>query len=161
VRGNCSFLPSFLPSRNVCTYVCPLLPVLDTRNLKHQNPHLLVVSILYSSQAWWYLPVIPALRSLRQKDCQFQASLGSAARPCLKTKKTKQQMLNEGGFITRGDARRDFSGREGIWEDPTGADPKLCPKSSLFPWSPGLEGLGSCPERLCPLLAASLAPGSP
>jgi hypothetical protein len=30
----------------------------------------------YSSQAWWYTPVIPALRKLRQEDHEFEASLG-------------------------------------------------------------------------------------
>jgi hypothetical protein len=35
-------------------------------------------------QAWWYIPVIPALRSLRQKDCKFKANLGWIGRPILK-----------------------------------------------------------------------------
>jgi hypothetical protein len=27
------------------------------------------------SQAWWQIPVIPALRKLRQEDCKFKAYL--------------------------------------------------------------------------------------
>jgi hypothetical protein len=36
------------------------------------------------------MPVVPALRRLRQEDHEFEASLGSLARSCLKTK-TKRQ----------------------------------------------------------------------
>jgi hypothetical protein len=31
---------------------------------------------LLESQAWLCMPVIPTLRKLRQKDCEFKASLG-------------------------------------------------------------------------------------
>jgi hypothetical protein len=37
---------------------------------------------------WWYIPVIPALRRLRQKDHNFKASLGQTVKPCLKNNKT-------------------------------------------------------------------------
>jgi hypothetical protein len=40
-------------------------------------------------QAWWHMPVIPALRRLRQEDCTVRASLGCILRHCLKNK-TKQ-----------------------------------------------------------------------
>jgi hypothetical protein len=34
--------------------------------------------------AWWYMPVIPALRRLKQEDLEFEASLFKTVRPCLK-----------------------------------------------------------------------------
>jgi hypothetical protein len=36
------------------------------------------------SQVWWYMPVISALRRLRQEDGEFKASLGYTAGPSLK-----------------------------------------------------------------------------
>jgi hypothetical protein len=33
-------------------------------------------------KVWWYLPIIPALRSLKQEDCEFKASLGYMGRSC-------------------------------------------------------------------------------
>jgi hypothetical protein len=39
-----------------------------------------------TSQAWWHMPVILSLRRLSQEDLEFQASLGSIQRPCLKNK---------------------------------------------------------------------------
>jgi hypothetical protein len=41
------------------------------------------------SQAGWYLPVIPALRGLRQEEWELQASRGYIVRPCLKIKKIR------------------------------------------------------------------------
>lgn len=40
--------------------------------------------ILGSVPSLWYTPTIPALRRLRQEDCEFEASLSSTVRPCLK-----------------------------------------------------------------------------
>lgn len=49
------------------------------------------------NQVWWYSPVIPALRKLKQDDChKFKPSLGSIVKPCLKIK-TKQNKKTRGG----------------------------------------------------------------
>jgi hypothetical protein len=40
---------------------------------------------------WWFVPVIPALRRLRQKHQEFHASLGFIVRTYLKKIKTKQK----------------------------------------------------------------------
>jgi hypothetical protein len=37
--------------------------------------------------ASWFKPVIPALRRVRQEDCEFKASLVYIVSPCLKTKR--------------------------------------------------------------------------
>jgi hypothetical protein len=39
----------------------------------------------------WYIPVIPALRRLKQKDLKFKASLGYIVRPVSKKKKKKKR----------------------------------------------------------------------
>jgi hypothetical protein len=38
---------------------------------------------------WWYMPIIPALRRLRDSNFVFNAKLGYIARPCLKKSKKK------------------------------------------------------------------------
>jgi hypothetical protein len=42
---------------------------------------------LRMSQAWWYIPVIPALGRLRQEYHEFETSLGYRVRSCLKKRK--------------------------------------------------------------------------
>jgi hypothetical protein len=46
------------------------------------------------SWAWWYTPVIPALRKAQQEDCKFEASLDYIVRPCLKTTTITKQNQN-------------------------------------------------------------------
>jgi hypothetical protein len=33
---------------------------------------------------WWFTPIIPALRRLRQEEQEFKDSVGCIAKPCLK-----------------------------------------------------------------------------
>jgi hypothetical protein len=44
---------------------------------------------LLQSQAWWYMPVIPALGRLRQEDLVFEASLSYIVKLCVKKSKPK------------------------------------------------------------------------
>jgi hypothetical protein len=43
------------------------------------------------SWVWWDTPVISVLRSLRQEDHKFEASLGNIARRCLKKPRRKRK----------------------------------------------------------------------
>jgi hypothetical protein len=40
---------------------------------------------------WWYIPVILAIRRLRQEDYKFKASLGYTGRTCVKTNKQQKE----------------------------------------------------------------------
>jgi hypothetical protein len=51
-----------------------------------------MVRVAIQSQMCWYVPVIPALGSLKQEDFEFDVSLGYTARLCLKTKQKKNNM---------------------------------------------------------------------
>jgi hypothetical protein len=50
----------------------------------------------WSCPVWWCIPTIPALKRLRQEDCEFQTRLGYLARLCLKqtNKKSKTKIKN-------------------------------------------------------------------
>jgi hypothetical protein len=37
------------------------------------------------------VPIIPALRKLRQEECEFEASLGCVAKHCFKKKEKKEE----------------------------------------------------------------------
>lgn len=41
------------------------------------------IESMYLSKVWWPMPVIPALRKVRQEDWEFGASLNYTVRPCL------------------------------------------------------------------------------
>jgi hypothetical protein len=43
------------------------------------------------SLVWWYMPVIPTFKRLRQEDQEFEANLSLIGRPYFKQNKTKQQ----------------------------------------------------------------------
>jgi hypothetical protein len=54
-----------------------------------QRQNILIFGVLFYlkvpvSQALWHAPIIPAMGKLRQKAGEFQASLGSIARPFIK-----------------------------------------------------------------------------
>jgi hypothetical protein len=67
---------------------------------------MLTVFIIYLNeicQTWWYVPMIPALRWLRQEDCKLEASIVS---PCLKN---KQKPTKKGiQFLTNTIIQRDI-----------------------------------------------------
>lgn len=45
------------------------------------------------SWAWWYIPAVLALRRWKQKDAEFEATLGYI-RPCLEKTKTNKITLD-------------------------------------------------------------------
>jgi hypothetical protein len=60
------------------------------------------------SWTWWLISIIPALRRLKQKDPEFEASLGYTARPYLKKSERKE---DGGGGAGRGRRKRRGSRR--------------------------------------------------
>lgn len=53
------------------------------------EPSLLFFSLSFQKWAWLHTPVIPALKSLRQDWCEFQANLDYIIGPCLNPKSPK------------------------------------------------------------------------
>jgi hypothetical protein len=67
----------------------------------------IIIKVHTRSQAWWYMPVIPALGRLRQKDCELEDNLGriASSRPAWATrwdpdssKQAKRSTLAMRGF---------------------------------------------------------------
>jgi hypothetical protein len=50
-------------------------------------PFQAVRKYVHRRQAWWCIPVIPALKRLRHEDHELQVSLGYVTRPHLKNHK--------------------------------------------------------------------------
>jgi hypothetical protein len=64
--------------------------------------NLVILLLLRKSipgQAWWYIPVISALRRLRQKNGKFKANLSDIGRPYLKKEKQKQANKKVNSYI--------------------------------------------------------------
>jgi hypothetical protein len=51
------------------------------------------------SLAWWFMPIIPARRKLRQENCEFKASLGYTVITCLKKRGQRVKMVNFSLFV--------------------------------------------------------------
>ena len=73
--------------------------------LYHILQKVCVKSLRYSSQAWWRMPLIPALGRQRQVDfwvwgqpglqSEFQNSQGYTEKPCLETNKQTNKQTNK------------------------------------------------------------------
>jgi hypothetical protein len=46
-----------------------------------QYKKIIIIKSIFSCQAWGHIPLIVALRNLRQKICKFQDSLGYTGKP--------------------------------------------------------------------------------
>jgi hypothetical protein len=53
---------------------------------RFMDQRLNAVKMPILSQVWWYILVITALRRLKQKDWEMDASMGYRSRHCVKTK---------------------------------------------------------------------------
>jgi hypothetical protein len=65
---------------------------------------------------WWYRPIIPALKRLRQEDLEFQFSLHYLVGRCLKKK--KKNPPENGGKATVGNQKPKDVFKETKFPDP-------------------------------------------
>jgi hypothetical protein len=71
--------------------------MVSTRSFTEDNQTFLIwdnrTRTLARHQAWWYVPVIPALRRQKQEDSKFKTSLGYKTKPYLQKIQKKKKTL--------------------------------------------------------------------